>query len=129
MSEQEPAAASAGIPNALSPSGATSPGSAAADTLWEAQTGPPDTAGQPERPPEAVPGQPPGSDVEPVPSPGDVPGASLPAVAATEGPSPRTGVHAGEKAPDSAATIASPAAYVALSAPGHPDGEVDTRAR
>ncbi len=122
MTDQEPAAASAGTPGGRSPSGATSPGSSPADA--SPQTPTPD--GEPDG---QVPGQAPGVAVAPVPSPGDVPGASLPGVAAGQGPSPQTGVHAGEKAPDSDATTASPGAYVALSPPGHPDGEVDTRAR
>ena len=110
MSEQTPSA-SAGSPNGRSPSGATSPGTTPVDEA------PVDEA--PER----------SGDDEHVETqaPGDVPGASLPAVAAGQGPSPET--PAGEKAPDSDAATASPGAFVALAPAGHPDGEVDTRAR
>lgn len=121
MSEQTPPASAAGTPNGRSPSGATSPGTTPADA--HPVDGPEEQAeGQ-------VPGQAPGTAASPVPSPGDVPGASLPAVAAGQGASPADGIHEGDKAPDSDASIASPGAYVALSPPGHPDGEVDTRAR
>jgi hypothetical protein len=113
---------SAGTPNGLSPSGATSSGTTASD---EGRDGGP--AEQPTS--RQVPGQLPGTAVSPVPSPGDVPGASVPAVSVGEGPSPQDGVHAGDKGPDSDASVASPGSYVALAAPGHPDGEVDTRAR
>lgn len=120
MTEQQPSQAAAGIPNGRSPSGATSSGTSAADEA---------PAGGHEQGPSQVPGQLPGEAVSPVPSPGDVPGASLPAVAAGEGPSPEDGISEGEKAPGSDAATASPGSYVALSPPGHPDGEVDTRMR
>ncbi len=63
-----------------------------------------------------VPAQTPGA-VPPVPSPGDVPGGSLPDVSTTgtppgEGEDPAT----------------SPGWTVAHAVPGSPDGEVDTRA-
>lgn len=122
MSEQAPSAA-AGIPNGRSPSGATSPGAAPSDATPDG----PDPAAQ-EQPPTQVPGQAPGSAVQPVPSPGDVLGASLPAVAAGQGASPATGIVEGESEGSDSA-VASPGAYVALAPPGHPDGEVDTRAR
>jgi hypothetical protein len=120
MSEQKPSESAAGVQNGRSPSGATSAGTSAAD---EAPTG---GSGNAET---QVPGQPPGSAMSPVPSPGDVPGASVPAVAAGEGPSPEDGIHGGEKTEGSDASVASPGSYVALSPPGHPDGEVDTRMR
>lgn len=123
MSEQQPAVA-AGSPNGRSPSGATSPGSEGAD----AQAGGPPRQDEDELDTQ-VPGQLPGTVASPVPSPGDVPGASLPAVAAGQGPSPQTGLDPGDKGPDSDATTVSPGAYVALSPPGHPDGQVDTRTR
>ena len=120
MDKQIPGA-SAGTPNGRSPSGATSPGVTPADA--GASPGPDEQADT------QVPGQAPGSAQSPVPSPGDVAGASLPAVAAGQGASPETGIHQGEKAPGSDAATASPGAYVALAPQGHPDGEVDTRAR
>ena len=40
---------------------------------------------------------------------------------------PEDGIHAGDKAPDSDASVTSPGAWTALAAPGAPDGEVDTR--
>jgi hypothetical protein len=75
----------------------------------------------------AVPGQPPGAGVSPVPAPGDVPGAALPGVQAAQGPSPEDGVHAGDKDEDSDAAVSSPGAWTAIATPGKPDGEVDTR--
>lgn len=126
MSEQDVPGASAGTQNGRSPSGATSPGTTPADA------GPADAepAGADAAPPEGqVPGQQPGAAVSPVPSPGDVPGASVPRVAAAEGASPADGIHQGDKEPGSDSSVASPGAYVALAAQGHPDGEVDTRAR
>jgi hypothetical protein len=122
MTQQDPVGASAGTPGGRAPSGATSPGTTPADAAPESGNGN-------ELDETQVPGQLPGTDASPVPSPGDVPGASLPAVAAGQGPSPETGIDQGDKAPGSDATTASPGAYVALSPPGHPDGEVDTRAR
>ena len=113
---------SAGTPNGLSPSGATSSGTTASD---EGRAG-----GPPEQPPaRQVPGQLPGTAVSPVPSPGDVPGASVPAVSVGEGPSPQDGIHAGDKAEDSDASVSSPGAWTATAVPGKPDGEVDTRSR
>ena len=78
-----------------------------------------------------VPGRPPGAAVPPVPVPGNVPGATVPNVAVGEAPTAGTDGGAGGqgKDPDSDASITSPGAYVALAPPGHPDGEVDTRAR
>jgi len=116
---EQPGAASAGMPGGRAPSGATGSG-VSTDDVDDRRAGP---GGAPE---QHVAGQPAGTP-SPVPSPGDVPGTSLPAVAAAQGASPGDGIHQGEKAPDSDASIASPAANVALSAPGHPDGEVDTR--
>lgn len=121
MTAREQDGVAAGIPNGRSPSGATSPGTTPADAA-------PASGSQPE-PPTQVPGQAPGVSVSPVPSPGDVPGASVPAVSAGEGASPEDGIHQGEKAPGSDSSIASPGSFVALAAPGHPDGEVDTRTR
>ncbi|HEU0102738.1 MAG TPA: hypothetical protein VFR07_10510 [Mycobacteriales bacterium] len=121
MTEQQTPGSSAGTVHGRSPSGATSPGTTPADAApTDVDEGQPDTQ---------VPGQEPGSAASPVPSPGDVPGASLPAVAAGQGASPATGIDQGEKSEGSDATTASPGAFVALAPPGHPDGEVDTRAR
>lgn len=78
-------------------------------------------------PAQAVPGQPPGSPVSPVPSPGEAPGTATPGVQAAQGASPQDGVHAGDKAEDSDAATSSPGAWTALAPPGKPDGEVDTR--
>jgi hypothetical protein len=77
----------------------------------------------------AVPGQPPGTPVQPVPAPGAAPGVSAPAVHASQGPAPEDGVHAAEKTPGSDASISSPGAWSSLAVPGKPDGEVDTRSR
>ena len=122
MTQQDLPGAAAGTPNGRSPSGATSPGTSPADAA-------PASGDGNELDEAQVPGQAPGTAVSPVPSPGDVPGASLPAVAASQGPSPDTGIDQGHKAPGSDSSVASPGAYVALSPPGHPDGEVDTRMR
>lgn len=130
MSEQQPATASAGIPNGTSPSGAASPGSVPADNaVSDAPAGSTVGDGPSEQRDRQVPGQPTGSAVSPVPSPGDVPGTEVPAVFATEGPRSQTGDDAGEQAADGTSTTSSPGSYVALTVPGHPDGEVDTRAR
>ncbi len=118
MSEQ-PGTASAGMPGGRSPSGATGSGVPTDDADDRRATGPGDA------PEQHVAGQP-ADTPSPVPSPGDVPGTSLPAVAAAQGASPQDGIDRGEKAPDSDASLASPAANVALPVPGHPDGEVDT---
>lgn len=83
-------------------------------------------AGEPEGA-GAVPGQQPGVAASPVPSPGEAPGASLPGVQAAQGASPDDGVHAGEKAEGSDASVSSPGAWTATAVPGKPDGEVDTR--
>ncbi len=119
----QPGAASAGMPGGRAPSGATSSGVTPDDVADRpASDAVDDTAG----PEQHVAGQAAGS-ASPVPSPGDVPGAGVPAVSVAQGASPEDGIHAGEKAPGSDASITSPAAAVALAVPGHPDGEVDTR--
>lgn len=123
MSEPTPTpGAAAGTPNGLSPSGATSPGGTPPERPRPDDA---DVAGEQRQ----VPGQPPGTVASPVPSPGDVPGASLPGVAAGEGASPDDGISQGDKGPDSDSSVASPGSFVALAPPGHPDGEVDTRVR
>lgn len=89
---------------------------------------PPDDAGagrQQDAPAErAVPGQLPG-DAAPPPVP--TPGAGSPGVRVAQGPSPDTGINAGEKGEDSDASVTSPGAWTAAAAPGKPDGEVNTR--
>lgn len=78
----------------------------------------------------AVPGQLPGSrTAPPVPSPGAAVGVTSPGVSAAQGPSPDDGVHAGDKAEGSDASVTSPGAWTAAAVPGKPDGEVDTRSR
>lgn len=77
----------------------------------------------------AVPGQAPGQEGSPVPSPGAAPGVSSPGVRVAQGASPEDGVHAGEKSEGSDASISSPGSWTAAAAPGKPDGEVDTRSR
>lgn len=129
MTEQEAPGASAGTPNGRSPSGATSPGTTPVDEQETSTAEAVRAAGQRPSAGQQVPGQAPGAAQPPVPSPGDVPGATVPAVAAAQGASPDTGIHQGEKAPGSDASTASPGAFVALAPAGHPDGEVDTRAR
>lgn len=117
---QQPGKASAGVPGGRAPSGATGSGVSTDDADDRPAADPGDA------PARHVAGQPAGT-ASPVPSPGDRPGTSVPAVSAAQGASPQDGIHQGEKAPDSDASVASPAADVALAAPGHPDGEVDTR--
>lgn len=121
MSEQQVPGTGAGIPGGRSPSGAVSPGTTPADAE-------PATAHD-EQGDTATPGQAPGTGQTPVPSPGDVPGAAVPAVQAAEAASPEDGIVQGEKSPGSDAAVASPGSFTALAVPGHPDGEVDTRAR
>lgn len=92
-------------------------------------TRPPATSGDPQQEPATpvTPGQDADDPVAPVPAPGD-PGSSAGAgVRAAQGPSPQDGIPAGEKAPDSDASVSSPGAWTAVAAPGKPDGEVDTR--
>lgn len=65
--------------------------------------------------------------VQPVPAPGHADSSAGPGVRKAQGASPEDGIHAGDKAPDSDASVSSPGAWTALAAPGAPDGEVDTR--
>ena len=73
------------------------------------------------------PGQAGASGVQAVPAPGSPDSSAGPGVRAAQGASPEDGIHAGDKAPGSDASISSPGAWTALARPGSPDGEVDTR--
>jgi hypothetical protein len=118
----------AGVPSGAAPSRAVSAGHVPEDAVDEripTDRGP-QAGGDGAR---AVPGQPPGEAVPPVPAPGDAPGVALPGVQAGQGASPEDGVHAGDKGDDSDASVASAGAWTALAPPGKPDGEVDTRSR
>ena len=128
MSDQEsqPDIPPSGIPGGRSPSGATSPSTPAISLPAQDLPARDTSDGQPRT---QVPGQPPGTSDSPVPSPGDVPGASLPGVAAGQGASPADGIHLGDKAPGASSSTVSPGSLVSLGTPGHPDGEVDTRTR
>ena len=117
-----PGTAAAGVPAGGAPSGATEPGTVPEDARDE------QVPGTGESGPAAVPGQVPGA-ASPVPAPGAAPGTTTPGVQATQGASPADGIHAGDKAEDSDASVTSPGAWTALAVPGKPDGEVDTRSR
>ncbi len=65
--------------------------------------------------------------VQPVPAPGHSDSSAGPGVRTAQGASPEDGIHQGDKAPGSDASVTSAGAWTALAAPGHPDGEVDTR--
>ena len=77
--------------------------------------------------PAQGPGQAGSAGVQAVPAPGHPESSAGPGVRVAQGASPEDGVHAGDKAPDSDASVSSPGAWTALAAPGKPDGEVDTR--
>ena len=77
--------------------------------------------------PAQGPGQAGSAGVQSVPAPGHPDSSAGPGVRTAQGASPEDGVHAGEKSPGSDASVSSPGAWTALAAPGHPDGEVDTR--
>jgi hypothetical protein len=77
--------------------------------------------------PAQGPGQAGSQGVSAVPAPGHRDSSAGPGVRAAQGASPEDGVHAGDKEPGSDASVSSPGAWTALAAPGHPDGEVDTR--
>ena len=66
--------------------------------------------------------------VQAVPAPGHRDSSAGPGVRTAQGASPEDGIHQGDKAPGSDASVTSPGAWTAIAAPGHPDGEVDTRA-
>lgn len=88
---------------------------------------PPDSSStQPEGTP-GTPAQDPPAPVAPVPAPGHADSSAGPGVRTAQAASPEDGIHAGEKSPDSDASVSSPGAWTALAAPGKPDGEVDTR--
>ncbi len=65
--------------------------------------------------------------VQAVPAPGHADSSAGAGVRTAQGESPEDGIHAGDKKPDSDASVTSPGAWTALAAPGKPDGEVDTR--
>jgi hypothetical protein len=123
-----PGAAAAGVPSGGAPSGDSAPGTVPEDARDDrvATDRGPQAGGDGAR---AVPGQPPGPAVPPVPVPGDAPGVALPGVQASQAASPQDGIHAGDKDADSDASVSSPGAWTAIAAPGKPDGEVDTRSR
>ena len=122
-----PGAASAGVPSGAAPSGATSAGHTPEDARDDVV--PAGGSGADDGFERAVPGQPPGAGRSPVPSPGTAPGVTSPGVRVSQGASPQDGVHAGDKAEGSDASVSSPGAWTAAAAPGKPDGEVDTRSR
>ena len=72
-------------------------------------------------------GRPARDGVAAVPAPGHAGSSAGAGVRTAQGASPEDGIDAGDKAPDSDATVTSPGAWTALAAPGKPDGEVDTR--
>ena len=74
------------------------------------------------------PGQESDAPVAAVPAPGHADSSAGAGVRTAQGASPEDGVHAGEKAEGSDASVSSPGAWTAVAAPGKPDGEVDTRA-
>ena len=74
------------------------------------------------------PAQDPDAPVAAVPAPGHADSSAGPGVRTAQGASPEDGIHAGDKAEGSDASVSSPGAWTALAAPGKPDGEVDTRA-
>ena len=78
-----------------------------------------------------TPGQDPGQagspGVQAVPAPGHSGSSAGPGVRVAQGASPEDGIHAGDKAEGSDASVSSPGAWTAIAAPGKPDGEVDTR--
>jgi hypothetical protein len=121
-----PGAAAAGVPAGGAPSGAVEAGHLpedARDDRVPVDRGPEGDGAR------AVPGQAPTSQAPPVPVPGAAAGTSVPGVQAAQGPSPEDGIHAGDKAAGSDASVSSPGAWTALAVPGKPDGEVDTRSR
>ena len=73
------------------------------------------------------PGQAGSQGVQAVPAPGHPDSSAGPGVRAAQGASPEDGIHAGDKDAGSDASVSSPGAWTAIAAPGHPDGEVDTR--
>ena len=77
--------------------------------------------------PARGPGQAGSAGVQAVPSPGSSNSSAGPGVRTAQGASPKDGIHAGDKAPGSDASVTSPGAWTARAAPGAPDGEVDTR--
>ena len=91
-----------------------------------AKTTPETSGGQDEANP-VTPGQDAAAPVAPVPAPGHEDSSAGPGVRTAQGASPEDGIHAGDKAEGSDASVSSPGAWTALAAPGKPDGEVDTR--
>ncbi len=65
--------------------------------------------------------------VQAVPAPGHRDSSAGPGVRTAQGASPEDGITQADKAPGSDASVTSAGAWTALAAPGHPDGEVDTR--
>ena len=91
-----------------------------------AKTTPENSGGQDEANPVG-PAQDAAAPVAPVPAPGHEDSSAGPGVRTAQGASPEDGIHAGDKAEGSDASVSSPGAWTALAAPGKPDGEVDTR--
>jgi hypothetical protein len=77
--------------------------------------------------PAQGPGQAGAAGVQAVPAPGHADSSAGPGVRAAQGASPQDGIHHGDKAPGSDASVTSSGAWTALAKPGSPDGEVDTR--
>ena len=77
--------------------------------------------------PAQGPGQAGSAGVQPVPAPGHADSSAGPGVRAAQGASPEDGISQADKSSGSDASVTSPGAWTALAAPGHPDGEVDTR--